>query len=619
MKINKKYYKAAQAVCAGLLALSVGAAPALACTQVYIGGDLTTNGDVYWGRSEDYANRYAKAFGIEPASPTGKLLQSYENDPTDTSASFSYQITGPTFRYTYVRDTPENWTEEHDANAKAYSEAGTNEKGVSVSATLSTGVNKKVEGVDPLVATGIGEYSIADFVLSQAKTAREGVELLGKIVDEKGSQDCNQTVIGDATETWIFQQLSGHQWIATKLAEDVASLNPNMDDLQFVANLGDSATCLHSDGLVEMAKKADSYVETDGAMNVAASYGRDSEGQGAGQNTRYVQGQKYFGVDLNTGTDYVMGEQGVVTIANPQLFFKPSQKVDTFTALRSVATRGEGTDVDANANANFYAVGNNRNSESHIFQVRASLASDPAIATVQWESLSRAEFSLFVPSYSALLTKVDAKLYPNEGDFDISHLGNKAEYETEGKNRIYRDDLAKENEQTALTDAGSGALDYVFMDLNTLAYNNRAHCADGVHAYLDALQKDVIAQQEDVDAQMKTIPADKRENAANEAHSIVSNIAYEKCNALLGELRSYIKAGDFSKPFAASDLDEKGALRQGITYASGFKDAVAQQAATGSQTGNQASKQEVPMTPVVVGVVVIVAAGSIFALRHRKQ
>ncbi len=563
MKLSCRWGGAVRAVTAGLLALALGATPALACTQVYVGSGLTANGDVYWGRSEDFANRYAKAFGIEPASPTGKLLQSYENG-SNPAASFSYQIATPTFRYTYVRDTPENWTTAHDAGAKAYSEAGTNEKGVSVSTTLSTSMNAGVAAIDPLVGTGIGEYSLADFVLSQARTAREGVELLGKVIDERGSQGCNQIVIGDAAETWIFQQLSGHQWIAIKPASDVVSVNPNMDDLQFVANFGDSATCLHSADLVETAKKAGSYVESDGAMNVAASYGNDSVSQGVGQNTRYVQGQKYFGVKLVAGIDYTLDWAGVVTIANPQLFFKPPQKLDTFAILRSVAARGEGTDVDANANPALYAIGNDRNSESHIFQVRAALAADPTVATIQWTALSRAEFSLFVPSYSALLAEVDSRLYPSEDAFDIGHMGFKEEYDDRG---AYLPERIAANEKTALEGTGGGALDYVFMDLNTLAYNHRDVCAEGVRAYLNALQKDIIEQQEVVDGVMTAASSSKRTELANAAFRRVSDQAQKKAGALLGELRSYVKAGDFSKPFASSDLGEDGTLTTPMLYA----------------------------------------------------
>ncbi len=567
-------------ITAGLsLALATSPSVALACTQIYVGSAQSADGDTYWGRSEDFANRYGKAFGIEPATTQGKTLQSYENG-VDPSESFQYKIEGPTFRYTYVRDTPDNWTLEGDVAAKAYSEAGTNEKGVSVSSTLTTNMNDKIDAVDPRVDTGIGEYSIADFVLSQASTAREGVELLGKVIDEKGTQDANQIVIGDAKETWIFMQLSGHEWCAVKMTPDVVSLNPNMDNLKFDANLDDAETCLHSAGIVETAKKAGSYVERDGAMDVAGSYGSTSEAQEAGQNTRYVQGHDYFGDAKVAGTDYTTDDKGQVTsLTSSDLTFTPASKSDTFTVLRAYATRGEGTDVDANKNADLYAIGNNRTTETHVFQVRRGLDAD--IATVQWEALSRSEFSVFVPSYSALLTKVDESLYPSEANFDVSHIGEITEYKKdESGKKVYDPTLIDVNEATAMQDSGTTYLDYALMDLNTLAYNNRESVADGVHAYLDALQKEIVAQQQEVDAQMQATADGPARNAlADEAHRVVSNETYAKVNALLGEVRSYLGKGDASTPFKASDLKDDGTLATPFAYASAVKDFDAQKAA----------------------------------------
>ena len=165
---------------------------------------------------------------------------------------------------------------------------------MSVDATLTTACNDAIAEADPLLDNGIGEYSVTDVILSEAYTAREGVELLGSIIDEQGSQDCNQIWIADANEVWNFQQLSGHQWIAVRMAADTASLNPNMSNLQFAVDLDDSETCLHSADLIAVAEKAGTLVKDDkGAVNVAKSYGLDDEG--AGQDTRYVQGHKFFG------------------------------------------------------------------------------------------------------------------------------------------------------------------------------------------------------------------------------------------------------------------------------------------------------------------------------------
>lgn len=561
-----RFSDAARAIIVAATAASLAASPvtALACTQVYAGPEVTESGETIYGRSEDAANRYLKEFGVQPRTD-GKTYWSGENGPErDPELNFTRTSPGATYRYTYVRDLPEDW----DGAAKPYSEAGTNEKGVSVDATLTTAMNEKIEAADPCLDNGIGEYNIPDVVLSEAATAREGVELLGSIIDEQGSQDCNQIWIGDADEVWNFQQLSGHQWIAVRMAADVVSLNPNMSNLQFVADIDDADNCLHSADLVKCAEDAGALVKNDdGTINVAKSYGLEDED--AGQDTRYIQGHKYFGQQLKAGSDYTLDKDGAVdTIADPQLFFTPKRNdITVFDMLRSVAARGEGTDVDANANDALYAIGNNRTVECHIFQTRDGL--DPDIATVQWEALSRGEFSVYVPGYSALLTQVDPELYPGYADFDTAHVGNENEFtrNEETGEREYQDDLIAQNEELAMQDSGSKSLAYLFMDLNTLAYNHRADVADGVHAYLDALQNELIAQQEKVDAKMQATPAGTARNAlANEAHANASRQVFERCNALLGEVRDYIKAGDFSKPFAASDLAD-GALATPLTYA----------------------------------------------------
>lgn len=642
MHTKFRFSKATRALIVAATAVAISGVPqtALACTQVYVGSQLTASGDTFWGRSEDYANRYPKAFGVAPATKGGKTIQSYEND-TDPKASFSYKIDGPTFRYTFVRDTPDNWTEDGDANAKAYSEAGTNEKGVSVSSTLTTSMNEKMDKTDPRVDTGIGEYSILDFVLSQASTAREGVELLGKVIDEQGSQDCNQIVIGDATETWIFSQLSGTQWIAIKMAADEASVNPNMDDLKFDVDLDDSKNCLHSADIKKMAEKAGTYVEKDGKMDVAGSYGSSSEDQGVSQNTRYVQGHLYFGEQLKEGSDYTVDKDGAVaTVANPSLYVAaPAEKVDTFWVLRTLGARGEGTAVDANKNDKLYAIGNNRNTENHIFQVRDGLDAD--IATIQWEGLSRSEFTLFIPSYSALLTEVNEDIYPKEANFDTSHVGDIMEYsKDEDGNKVYDPAISKSNEKIAMKDSGTSYLDYDLMDLNTLAYNHRAEVADGVHAYLDALQKDIIAQHESVDTQMKDVAAGKARMAfANKAHAVVSEQAGAKVHSLLQEVREYLEAGDSSKPFAASDLAD-GKLAAGLTYAdelakfdaeAAAKDVVepyeeetqeTQAPAEGSEAGSAEQTPAANSLPSgVIGIIIaaVVAIAGVVIYRGRKK
>ena len=200
---------------------------ALACTQMYMGKDLTADGNTYYGRAEDFGARYLKHFGIEPAHEAGFTYSSNES-------AFEYTSNKPTYRYSYVRDHPSNW----EGHTDAYSEAGINEKGVSCSATLSTSYNEDAKAADPIdEATGIGEYSYGSVILGQSANAREGVELLGSLIDEQGTCTNDQIIIADNNETWLFATLSAHQWIAMKLADDVASLNPNIGSLNYDVDL----------------------------------------------------------------------------------------------------------------------------------------------------------------------------------------------------------------------------------------------------------------------------------------------------------------------------------------------------------------------------------------------
>lgn len=54
----------------GAAAIMAMPTSALACTQIYMGSQLTADGNTYYGRSEDFGPRYIKHFGIEPHTRT---------------------------------------------------------------------------------------------------------------------------------------------------------------------------------------------------------------------------------------------------------------------------------------------------------------------------------------------------------------------------------------------------------------------------------------------------------------------------------------------------------------------------------------------------------------------
>lgn len=535
----------------------------LACTGVYLGSDTTAAGEVIYGRSEVVSNISLKRFGVEPAS-SGITWWSTENGPEqDPQVNFTYTFAGPTYRYTYVRDL----SSDHHGSTRAYSQAGVNEKGVSVDATVSIVCNDAVLAADPLVANGIGEFNVADILLAQSATAREGVELLGILIDSYGSQGCNQLWIADAHETWVFNQLAGHQWVAVQAPSDVVAVNPNMGSLRHLVDLANNDTCLHSDGLVQIPEAAGTLtLDETGALDVGASYGLESESHGA--YSRYVQGHEALGNTLVPDADYSFDELGSVAwVANPQLFVSPQRSdLGLLDAMRLLATRGEGTALDSNANPEVRAVANEDTVECHLFQVRPSL--DAEIATVEWLALSRGEFAVYVPSYAALLTQVDLALYPDADDgFDQAHVSG--------------EDL----EAQAMGPAQSGALTHVLMDLNTLASAHRGELGAGVHAYLNALQQELIDQQGKLDTQMQaTASTEERTRLANEAHARASHEVFERCDALLADVRAYL-AGGMEGEFAPSGLTGDGQLEEHLSFAEALSETQAEAAHTPEVAG----------------------------------
>lgn len=590
----------------GAAAIMAMPTSALACTQMYMGKNLTADGNTYYGRTEDIGTRYLKHYGIEPSYGPGHTYSSNES-------GFSYTSTKTTYRYSYVRDHPAEW----DGRWDAYSEAGINEKGVSCSATLSTSYNDDAKAADPTTEhahkanpevknTGIGEYSYAGVILGESATAREGVELIGSLIDEQGVCSNDQIIIADSTETWLFAALSGHQWIAMKLADDIASLNPNIGNLTYNVDLDDTENCLHSEGIESMPKEKGFAEYTDGKFDVAKTYGEEISEAGMHQWSRYIQGRDYFMAPLAEGTDYeiVKDERedarattGALVHEMQPLFFQPGKSDwNTFEMIRSFAARGENV-AGLNANTDgAYAIGSNRNTEIHTFQIRHGM--DPEIATIQWEMLSNAEFSVAIPLYSALLTEVSP--YFSDQDVSFDHC---------------------EEEDVVNNEEPKNSINYVLMDINTLAYENRDHCATGVRAYLDALQKELIEQNLTVDEAMQAEEGTEARTAlANKAGKAATKNTYVKCKAMLEEMRDYLKEGDFSEEFVPSDYDaDNDCLVESITYADEAlsDEDVAEPEAEEEEVTEEKSEGN-NMAAMAVGAVVIIGVCAYVIYRRKK-
>lgn len=524
---QKRLKQLGAALLAGSLVVSSGVS-ASACCGLYVGSQQSENGSTYVGRSEDIGKLYDKVFEVRPAADHA------EGEMYEDTYGFSMPYPSHTYRYTVLRDSIEQGESvvDEDGNLvrEAYGEVGMNEKGVSVSATVSTSYNANAKAADPLVSTGICEISLTSVILMSADSARDGVEKLAAIIDTYGSGECNSFTISDANEVWDFETLSGHQYVAMKMPDDKVSVNPNMvvmneidvSDTENVVASADLISLPLENGFLvssQQGKVADDQITK---IDIQKTYG--SEDFGNGQYFRYWQGVNYLNEELSQSVS--VERDGEAAPEGPfNMLFEADHQLTTYEVLRLLACRGEGTEYAADnnpeKNPNGTAIGNERQAECHVFEIRSDMPE--ALATIQWQTMSRAEFSVYLPYYSNLLTDT-SDIFQTEYSPSIKDI----------------EEVLDDEDFPAETSAY-----WVFTAINDLCDNDRERYGANVKLYWENYQKALIEQQEAVDEAMTALYEKNPELAEQAATALakgVSEEAFANAKTILTELWAFVKA-----------------------------------------------------------------------------
>lgn len=358
----KKFKK--NLVAAGLIsAMVLGMAQStFACTGVIVGKDLTTDGSFIYGRTEDYErNRTMRLV----THPRGEIKKG--DKLIDTNNGFEYIHKEDSLKFF---STPDSSKKPEDMEQGTYDAAGYNEAGVGIFCTVSANYNDEVAKVDPYVKNGVNEASMTTFLLAHAKSAKDAVMLLANTIDKQGASMGDVVVFGDKDEVWYMEIYSGHQYVAIKYPEDKFSVFPNAFWLGGV-DLKDTENVIASEDIVEVAKKAGTYVETsDGLMDMSASYNpkelHDSN------RSRVWSG--IHDLDPNSTIEYDAKRFPLLNSLS-----EGSEKIDIKDTLNLFRNRFEGTDYVASdnkterkADPNKYkrAIGSINTMQAHIFQTK---------------------------------------------------------------------------------------------------------------------------------------------------------------------------------------------------------------------------------------------------------
>ena len=294
------------------------------------------------------------------------------------------------------------WRKTSRRRSYSYTEFGTNEKGVSVSATETLYGNEKVTEADPYrdaewaeanksERIGIEETDIPTIILAEASSAREGVKLLLDIYENYGCVYASGVFICDKDEVWYIENCSGTQYVAIKLNDNMIFLEPNMAVIGRVDL--DDENVIASKDLIAVAKKAGTFVgdEAKNIIDFRASYARISEKM----DQRMIDGLNYLNATYKYDSDTLVADNTKFTISN----LDASDKlVALYTNIK--ADRKLDKD-DVFGYYKLSSIGKASNQEIEIFQLFKDRPVETA--TVGWVGVGNMSYNVFVPYYPMLI------------------------------------------------------------------------------------------------------------------------------------------------------------------------------------------------------------------------
>lgn len=198
---------------------------AMSCTTLLIGKAASYDGSTIIARNDDS--------GSGTYDPKRFIAVSPQDQPREYRSVISHmelELPDNPCQYSIVPNVK--------ANRGVLAEAGVNEYNVAMSATETISVNPRVLAADPFVAYqaavgkegdpdykeeyagGLGEEDIITIVLPYVRTAREGVERLGALLEEVGTYESNGVIFSDTDEIWYMETIGGHHWMARRLPDD---------------------------------------------------------------------------------------------------------------------------------------------------------------------------------------------------------------------------------------------------------------------------------------------------------------------------------------------------------------------------------------------------------------
>ena len=366
------------------------------CTTIIIGQEQTADGSMIVARSEDWDAMEAKNY---------EIFEGTDNGPREFVAKDSpFRCELPEKALGYSALSPYNL---HGH----WGSAGFNTAGVGMSATESIFSNDEVLKHDPLVENGVAENSVFNITLPYVRTAHEGVERLGMLIEKYGIAEGFGIGFVDSKEIWYLETACGHRWLACRMPKDRYFVTGNQSRFR-TYDPNDKENYLASADLIEFAEKHGLYNPAQGAFDFHEAYARDIKLDTTYNYPRVWGLQQFFSPEIKND----------VTKNTFPVFAKAAHKV-TLTELRTAFRfHYDNTEHDPYLNSNpkepYRPVSIFRTTQTHLLQVRPELPQ--AIGCVNYVAMGMADLGVFLPLYQGITSYPEAYTKGNGESSDDS-------------------------------------------------------------------------------------------------------------------------------------------------------------------------------------------------------
>ncbi len=305
-----------------------------------------------------------------------------------------------------------------DPKNGVWAATGINEANVGMTATETITSNPRVLAADPLVEYkkaasrrekdvpgGIGEEDIVVLVLPYIRSAREGVERLGALLERYGTYESNGVAFNDENEVWWLETIGGHHWMARRVDDDAVVINPNqfgMDGFDLADAFGARRAHMCSADLREFIADNCLDLNQNGVFNP-----RDIFGSHTDMDHIYNTPRAWFmGRYLTPFSHRWEGAGAEFTPESDNIPWSlvPDRKITAEDVKYMLSSHYQGTPFDPYTSQDtgrrgaYRSIGINRTGVTSICQIRSGVPE--AIKGIEWICFGSTTFAAMLPVYA---------------------------------------------------------------------------------------------------------------------------------------------------------------------------------------------------------------------------